>query len=176
MKMESSSVASEERSAPNDFLDQKMPSLYHSKVWDVSINLHVDDGDSTGPDAELDKTYEYLEKHIELKKSKKIWPGMSYDILGVTKFYTKDAIISKPHDKYIEESLKILKMENCNPSTSPKLDRSNMEGDDNLCEKAANYRTVVCKLIYLSKRRPDIKSTVRWLCKKLKDPTQKHWR
>jgi hypothetical protein len=64
---------------------QKLPSLYHSKAWDVSINLHVDDGDSTGPEEMLDKTFAYLEKHVELKVSKKVWPGMSYDLLGVTK-------------------------------------------------------------------------------------------
>ena len=35
----------------------------------------------------------------------------------------------------------------CKPSTSPKLDKSNMEGDDEPFHDAALYRTVTCKLI-----------------------------
>ena len=61
----------------------------------------------------------------------------------------------------------------CKPSTSPKLDKSNMEGDDEPFHDAALYRTVTCKLIYPAKRRGDIQSTVRWLCKRLRNPDVK---
>ena len=34
----------------------------------------------------------------------------------------------------------------------------------------------MCRLIFVAKRRPDIQSTIRWLCKRLKSPNVKAWR
>ena len=53
-----------------------------------------------------------------------------------------------------------------------------MEGDDELIDddKAKLFRTVVCRMIYVSKHRPDIQSTIRWLCRRLKNPNMQSWR
>ena len=67
-------------------------------------------------------------------------------------------------------------MQDSNPSMSPKLDKATMDGDDDPCEQAALFRTAVCTLLCVSKRQPEIQSTVRWLCKRLKNPTKKAWR
>ncbi len=61
------------------------------------------------------------------------------------------------------------------PIDEPKLDNAHMEGDDVPCEQAALFRTAACTLLYVSKRQPEIKSTVPWLCKRLNIPT-KDWR
>ena len=122
------------------------------------------------------KTFEYLEEHIELESSKTIRPGMCCDLSVVSKYRTNHAMVVHPHVRCIEESLKIMGLEQCNPSNSPKLDKENISGDEKLFEQAAEYHTVVCKLINLSNQRPDIQSTMRWLCEELHIPTVKQGR
>ena len=43
---------------------------------------------------------------------------------------TEEGIWIKPLDKYTARALELTCMENCNPSTSPKLDKPQMEGDE----------------------------------------------
>ena len=137
------------------------------------MDLHVDDGYATGPPENLQKVFTYLSTVLVLKISPLIMPGMSYNHVGTVRLMTEDGIWAKPFEKYIVEALDLMGMTHCKPSTSPKLDKSNMEGDDEPFHDAALYRTVTCKLIYPAKRRRDIQSTVRWLCKRLRNPDVK---
>ena len=64
-------------------------------------------------------------------------------------------------------------MSDCKGSVSPKLDKANMEGDDEELDEnqTARFRSSVLTLLYLSNERTDIQSTVRHLCTKLQSPT-----
>ena len=64
-------------------------------------------------------------------------------------------------------------MIDCKGSVSPKLDKASMDGDNEEIdeEQRARFRSSVLTLLYLSNERPDIQSTVRFLCTKLKSPT-----
>ena len=149
----------------------KSPSQYHSRILDVTLDLHVDDGGATGPDdALLQVFHDRLPNFINLKVSPLLKIGMSFDHLGATRTRTEEGLVILPFVKYINESLAVMKMENCKSSTSPKLDQQSLPGDDQDIEDAAAYRTVTCKQIYFAKQRPDCQSTVRWLCKRLQKP------
>ena len=125
----------------------KTPSQYHSISLDVTVDLHVDDGYATGPPENLQNAFTYLSTVLVLKISPLIMPGMSYNHVGTVRLMTEDGIWAKPFEKYIVEALDLMGMTHCKPSTSPKLDKSNMEGDDEPFHDAALYRTVTCKLI-----------------------------
>ena len=79
----------------------------------------------------------------------------------------------KPFDKYIDRALELANMAECNPSTSPKLDRVNLPDDEEDHHDAALYRSVVCTLLYVSKRMVEIQATMSWLCKRLHSPNKK---
>ena len=56
--------------------------------------------------------------------------------------------------------------EDCRPPTSPKLEKQTEHGDDDPCEHPELYRSAVCTILYMTKRRPDLQATTRWMCKK----------
>ena len=59
-----------------------------------------------------------------------IMPSISFDHVGASRIRTEDGMWAQPFNKYVERALKIMGMEKCNASTSPKLDKAKMEGDD----------------------------------------------
>jgi hypothetical protein len=153
----------------------KAPSLSYSQIVDVLLGLHEDDGYTSGPAAHLEWVCEHLSKVPVIKVSPLVLLGMAFDHVGTTRSKTDDGMWIQSCGKYVSKVLEIMGMQDCNPSTSPKLDRAHMEGDDDPCEKAALFRTGVCTFLYVPKRQPEIQSTVRWLCKRLKNPTKKAW-
>ena len=72
--------------------------------------------------------------------------------------------------------LTMMQMKDCRPSTSPKLEKQTEPGDDDPCEHPELYRSAVCTILYMTKRRPDLQATTRWMCKRLRNPNQKSWR
>ena len=124
-----------------------------------------------GPEKNLQAVFAYLSTVLVLKLSPLVKHGMAFDHVGTTRYRTTEGMWIQTHDKYVAKVLDMLGMTNCNVSTSPKLDKAHMDDDDMPCEKAALFRTAVCTLLYASKRKPEIQSTIRWLCKRLKSPT-----
>ena len=82
----------------------------------------------------------------------------------------------KELDKYEASVLTMMQMKDCRPSTSPKLEKQTEPGDDDPCEHPELYRSAVCTILYMTKRRPDLQATTRWMCKRLRNPNQKSWR
>ena len=79
----------------------------------------------------------------------------------------------KELDKYETSVLTMMQMKDCRPSTSPKLEKQTEPGDDDPCEHPELYRSAVCTILYMTKRRPDLQATTRWMCKRLRNPNQK---
>ena len=148
-------------------------SFYHSKELDVTIEIHVDDGYAAGEAQNLEKAFAYISSKMVLKVSPLIMPGMGFDHVGAARIRTEDCMWVQPVDKYMERALEIMGMEKCNVSTSTKLDKAKMDGDDEPYDRPELYRSATCTLLYAAKRRPDIQATVRWLCKRLMNPTMK---
>ena len=82
----------------------------------------------------------------------------------------------KELDKYETSVLTMMQMKDCRPSTSPKLEKQTEPGDDDPCEHPELYRSAVCTILYMTKRRPDLQATTRWMCKRLRNPNKKSWR
>ena len=57
--------------------------------------------------------------------------------------------------------LTMMQMKDCRPSTSPKLEKQTELGDDDACEHPELYRSAVCTILYMTKRRPDLQATTR---------------
>ena len=76
----------------------------------------------------------------------------------------------KASDKYADRALELVGMTNCNSSTSLKLDKQHMDGDEEDLKDPGVYRSTMCALLYLAQRRPDTQSTVRWLRRRLMKP------
>ena len=70
----------------------------------------------------------------------------------------------------------MMQLKDCRPSTSPKLEKQTELGDDDPCEHLELYRSAVCTIFYMTKRRPDLQATTRWMCKRLRNPERKSWR
>ena len=156
--------------------NMKTASLYHSKELDVTIDIHVDDGYAVGESESLEKVFAYLSSKLVLKVSSMIKPGMGFDHVGASRFRTDDGMWIQPFSKYVERALEIMGMEKCNASKRPKLDKANMEGDDEPYDRPQLYKSTTCTLLYAAKRQPESQSTVRWLCKRLANPTNKSGR
>ena len=77
---------------------------------------------------------------------------------------------------YETSVLTMMQMKDCRPSTSPKLEKQTEPGDDDPCEHPELYRSAVCTILYMTKRRPDLQATTRWMYKRLRNPNQKSWR
>ena len=112
----------------------------------------------------------YLWDKLNIKVSPLVWHGMGFDHVGTTRVRTEDGMWMQVFPKYTENALRIMGMENCNASTSPKLDKQFIEGDAEDYDKPENYRSATCTLLYSSKRTPETQSTLRWLCKRLLKP------
>ena len=46
---------------------------------------------------------------------------------------------------------------------------------DDPCEHPELYRSAVCAILFMTKRRPDLQATTRWMCKRLRNPNKKSW-
>ena len=97
----------------------------------------------------------------------------SFEYLKTTKVRDKRKLMSIPNKRYLQSSMDKLGKSDFNGSVSPKLDKANMEGDDEELDEdqVTLFRSSVLTLLYLSNERTDIQSTVRHLCTKLQSPT-----
>jgi hypothetical protein len=138
------------------------------------MNIHVDDGNGCGPEQAVMVLMDYVSSKLDIKFSGLIFSGSSYNYLRAEKILLDGVLITVPSTKYIITALEAMGMQNCNESTSPKLDKSWMEGDDELLddERSKNYKTATCKLIFLSRKRWDIQHPVRTCCQYLKAPSK----
>ena len=79
-------------------------------------------------------------------------------------------------DKYHESVLSMMGMQDCQPSTNPKLEKQSEPGDDEPCEHPELYKSAVCTVLHMTRRKRDLQAAARWMCKRLRDPNQKSWR
>ena len=113
---------------------------------------------------------------IVLKLSPIIGVGDSFEHVGALRVIDKEGMWVKELDKYETSVLTMMQMKDCRPSTSPKLEKQTEPGDDDPCEHPELYRSAVCTILYMTKRRPDLQATTRWMCKRLRNPNKKSWR
>ena len=111
------------------------------------------------------QVFAYLEGVIVLKLSPIIGVGDSFEHVGALRVIDKDGMWVKELDKYETSVLTMMQMKDCRPSTSPKLEKQTEPGDDDPCEHPELYKSAVCTILHMTKRRPD-----------LQNPNKESWR
>ena len=81
--------------------------------------------------------------------------GDSFEHVGALRVIDNEGMWVKELDKYETSVLTMMQMKDCRPSTSPKLEKQTEPGDDDPCEHPELYRSPVCTILYMTKRRPD---------------------
>ncbi len=80
-----------------------------------------------------------------------MYPGISFEHVGATRRRTEEGAWIQEFGIYVSKVLELPSREDCNASPSPKLDKAQIDGDDDPCEQAALFRTAVCTLLRMSK-------------------------
>ena len=95
--------------------------------------------------------------------------------MGALGIIDKERMWVKELDKYETSVLTMMQMKDFRPSKSPKLEKQTEPGDDDPCEHPELYKSTVCTILYMTKRRPDLQASMRWMCKRLRNPNKKSW-
>ena len=135
----------------------KCPTLYYIREADGLIELHVDDGHGCGKEEVIAELLTFLSEKIDIKYVQGIRHG-SYDYLKTTKVRDEKNLTSIPNKMYHQSAMDKLVKIDCKACVSPKLDRANMEGDDEELDEnqTTRFRSSVLTLLYLSNERTDI--------------------
>ena len=108
----------------------KSPTIFYSRDFEIALDLHVDDGYMTGPAERMMQVFDHLEGVIVLKLSPIIGVGDSFEHVGALRIIDNEGMWVKELDKYATSVLTMMKMEDCRPSTSPKLEKQTEPGDE----------------------------------------------
>lgn len=111
----------------------------------------------------------YLDDIVYLSSSQAIVEKFKQEMkqTGGNEFITKR--------RYVEETLKLFKMHQCKPVTTPMNfnERFQVEDDTGTID-SRSYRSLVGRLLNLTHTRPDIACTVNMLSRFVSKPTRKH--
>ena len=139
----------------------KSPPIFHSSEFEIALDLHVDDTYVTGPPENMKKMFADLETKIVLKFSPIISVGISFEHVGTMRAIDDEGMWVRELDKYELSVLSMMKRKDCRPSTGPKLEKQTDPGDDDPCDHPDLYRSAVCTVLYMTRRRPDLQATAR---------------
>ena len=144
----------------------KTPTTVNIKLLDIDFDVHVDDGYASFLPGENETvTFGYFEKGLvfDLRRMRKK-EGDGQWLFGCTLSETR-----------FETVLDMMGVQNCKPSTSPTLDKMNRVMMDNCDKNLSCQSKAVCTQLYLLRRRPDLHSVDRWMCKRLNSSGCKFW-
>ncbi len=92
---------------------------------------------------------------MAIKASPIVGSGMGFDHVGATRAHAEQRMWIKAFDKYASTASELMGVTNCTSSTSPKLDKQHLDGDDDDLKVPGVYRSKVFMLLHLAPRRPD---------------------
>ena len=93
-------------------------------MLEVALDLHVDDGYVTGPAVNMTKVAPISSPKLSL--SPIISVGNSFQHVGALRVIDEDGMWVRELDKYHESVLSMMGMQDCPPSTSPKLEKQSV--------------------------------------------------
>ena len=96
-----------------------------------------------------------------LKFSPIISVGISFEHVGTMRAIDDEGMWVRELDRCALSVLSMMKMKDCRPSTGPKLEKQPDPGDDDPCDHPDLYRSAVCTVLYMTRRRPDLQATAR---------------
>ncbi len=92
---------------------------------------------------------------MAIKASPTVGPGVGFDREGATRARTEQGTWIKGFDKHTDRALELMGMTNCKSSTSPKLDKQHMDGDEEDFKDPGVYRSTARTFLYLARRQPE---------------------
>lgn len=153
------------------------PCIYYNKDKSIMLSLFVDDGLVVGKDEEeIYKLLDEISKEFEITFSKKVQNKLTY--LGMEIKIEQDGIfVSQP--RYTEKILRKMKLEQCNPASTPTepgmINHKTDFKNDEALPANNNYREAIGSLLYLATiTRPDISFAVNYLSRFCNKPMKSH--
>ena len=100
------------------------------------------------------------------------------EILGRTVHWKEGEIWYEADPRHVEKILTAMDMENCNPCATPGIKATPVEDDDTELDvhNGSIYRSVVARANFLAQDRPDIRFSVKELCRDMSCPRMRSWR
>ena len=151
--------------------------------WKVSIVVHGDDFVMAGSEEKLRKVESALRNKYPVKMRGLLGPDAKDDkeaeILNRKVFWTEGRIEFEADAKHVAQILQDMDMEDCNSGVLPGSQKEGEGGDESETlgrEDAWRYRSVVARANYLAQDRPDIRYSVKELCRKMSNPNADDWK
>lgn len=153
------------------------PCIYYNKDKSIMLSLFVDDGLIAGKDEkEIYRLLREISKEFQITYSMKAQDKLTY--LGMEIKIGKDGIfVNQP--RYTEKILKKMKLEHCNPASTPieqgMITKKTDFKNDEALPANNNYRESIGSLLYLATiTRPDISFAVNYLSRFCNKPMKSH--
>eukprot|EP00435_Cladocopium_sp_Y103_P030225 s3061_g7.t1 len=154
-----------------------LPSLFRHRTRQVALCSHVDDLVFCGERCDLLWLISKIKERFTISGGDVI-PAADQDpqeavrFLKKQYFFTAEGLVVAPHEKYIEELIKLFRVEGYKPKPTP--DIAQWSGDDGELEpdEAHQFRSAMGTLLYLSADRWDIQHSVRHLAQWMSKPTR----
>ena len=141
--------------------------------------VHVDDELLSGDDRLVRDMVQKLQQKFLVKKvDYASTVGDKFQILGRTVERTRLGYRIITSRRYIDQSLKDMDMEKCNPVSTPCLQvtEKDLATEDQFPEVLAGlYRRVTGRLLYVAGQRLDVQQAVKELARGMSAPTNIHW-
>ena len=141
---------------------EAQPQLYKNFSNGQILELHQDDGHTTGEDEDLLRFAIVLKDKVVIKSSGLLGVGDEYAYLKCTRRRFEDGTLILPTDRHVDACIRLLKLEGCKPAPTPMSKTLDCDASPDLCvEDAWTYGSVVGILIFFGKYRIDIQGVVR---------------
>jgi hypothetical protein len=145
----------------------------------VSIVVHGDDFVMAGMEKDLKYVEKVFREKYPVKMRALLGPEPNdhkeAEILNRKVYWTKDGIEFEADPNHVERILEEMGMQDCNASVAPGVQRDDdSEGELNR-DEAWMFRSVVARANYLAQDRPDIRYTVKELCRRMSKPNRSDW-
>jgi len=133
----------------------KDPCVYRCSKTRAVLVHHIDDCRMTAPPDVLERLVNSMEQYLEIKRGPLEVEDTSVDVLGKTKFRTKDCFVTIPDRKHVTNMVAACQMEGAKASLVPSKELDLAKKDPLSETDASAYRSAVGSGIYLSTDRRD---------------------
>ena len=155
--------------------------FYHEER-DVRVVVHGDDFIIEGRETELQWVRTVLESKYIVKMRAMLGPERGdtkvAEILSRTVEWREEEIWYEADPRHVEKMLADMEMEDCNSNAVPGTKVQSEEGDDEVLDRVTRtrYRSAVARANFLAQDRPDIRYSVKELCRMMSCPTEGSWK
>jgi hypothetical protein len=155
--------------------------FYHAGR-DIRIAVHGDDFVIEGEEPDLRWVEQVLRRKYPVKMRGILGPDPQDDkelsILNRKICWKQDEVTFQADGKHVEKMLEDMNMQECKASSIPGVKEAIQDNDDEELgwQDSRTFRSVVARANYLAQDRPDIRFSVKELCRCMSKPSQRAWK